>query len=313
VGVEKEAWFKIGLRKGHPMKRSTYALPLFCCFLTMAGRGEEPKKAEPKPPPAEWVESTGHRVIRLSQAPGSSSFYFHQNAYTATGDKLVISTREGLATIDLKTRKIELVVKGRAGNVIVGKKTRQVFYTKGNTVYATHLDTRATREVAKLPAEWGRGSGLAINADETLLAGSATTGKGKARPKGAGRKGSLEARWAARVPMVLYSIEIKTGAIKKLHSATDWLNHVQFSPSAPNLLMFCHEGPGTRWTASGPFAPMGPGCARFMRARWRWRSPDTSSSAPMARPSGTTCKRRGGRSFGWQAWCWPPGRRCGTS
>ena len=24
---------------------------------------------------------------------------------------------------------------------------------------------------------------------------------------------------------------------------TDWLNHLQFSPTDPTLLMFCHEGP----------------------------------------------------------------------
>jgi len=39
----------------------------------------------------EWVDSeTGHRVVRLSRLPGSSSsFYFHQNAFTAEGDKMV--------------------------------------------------------------------------------------------------------------------------------------------------------------------------------------------------------------------------------
>jgi oligogalacturonide lyase len=61
-------------------------LPLLCCFLAPAARAEAP---------AEWVEASGHRVIRLSGEPGSSSFYFHQNAYTASGDKMVISTRGG--------------------------------------------------------------------------------------------------------------------------------------------------------------------------------------------------------------------------
>jgi oligogalacturonide lyase len=28
-----------------------------------------------------------------------------------------------------------------------------------------------------------------------------------------------------------------------VHQATDWLNHLQFSPTDPHLLMFCHEGP----------------------------------------------------------------------
>jgi len=210
-------------------------------------------------PPTEWIDSsTGHRVIRLSREPGSSSFYFHQNEYTAAGDKMVFSTREGLSTIGLKTLEIRPLVEGRAANAIVGKKSREVFYIKGNVVYATHLDTRATREITKLPLEMRGGSGLAVNADETLLAGSYVEGgqrsaspappQGRAQPQGAGqgptgRGGSLEARWAARLPMRLYTINIKTAEIKTFHPSNDWLNHVQFSPTDPTLLMFCHEGP----------------------------------------------------------------------
>jgi len=43
--------------------------------------------------------------------------------------------------------------------------------------------------------------------------------------------------------MRLYTINIKTGEVKTFHPSTDWLNHVQFSPTDPTLLMFCHEGP----------------------------------------------------------------------
>ncbi len=36
-------------------------------------------------PPREWIEpATGHRVIRLSREPGTSSLYFHQNAVDLT-------------------------------------------------------------------------------------------------------------------------------------------------------------------------------------------------------------------------------------
>jgi oligogalacturonide lyase len=43
--------------------------------------------------------------------------------------------------------------------------------------------------------------------------------------------------------MALYTVDIKTGAINAFHKSTDWLNHVQFSPTDPTLVMFCHEGP----------------------------------------------------------------------
>ncbi len=195
--------------------------------------------------PREWIEpATGHRVIRLDE-DGASSFYFHQNGFTAKGDKLVLSTRRGLAVLDWKTRKIEPLVEGRAIGAVVGKKTRQVFYIRDGAVRATHLDTGKTRVIAELPPEIRGGSGLAVNADETLLGGSfveRTDGARPQRPFGR-RGGGLEARWAAHLPMRLYTVRIRDGAIKTFHPCEDWLNHVQFSPTDPELMMFCHEGP----------------------------------------------------------------------
>jgi oligogalacturonide lyase len=221
-------------------------------------------------PPREWIDpDTGHRVVRLSNEPGSSTFYFHQNGYTASGDKLVFSTRSGLSTYDFKTKQIEQIVEGRAGNVVVGRKTRKVFYLKGDTVYETDIDTKATREIVK-DARLRSGSGFAVNADETLLGGSMVVGEVPAefRPQppsapqptptpipGApagqipgrdnypGKGDMMERRLAAKIPMSLYTVNIKTGEVKTFHPATDWLNHVQFSPTDPTLMMFCHEGP----------------------------------------------------------------------
>src|SRR5438046_8696749 len=91
--------------------------------------------------PREWIDpDTGHRIIRLSDEPGSASLYFHQNAYTANGDLMIFTTLEGLSVIDLKTRKIRRLVEGHADHVVVGRKTRQVFYMKDDTVYATNMD-----------------------------------------------------------------------------------------------------------------------------------------------------------------------------
>jgi oligogalacturonide lyase len=206
-------------------------------------------------PPSEWVDpATGHRVVRLSREPGSASLYFHQNQYTATGDKMVFTTASGISTIDFRTRKIEQLVEGRTSALVVGRKTRQVFYFKGPTVFATNLDTGTTRSIVSA-AELRSGSGLTVNADETLLAGSfvedprpseptspTTSGQSNLRIPNA-QESSLEARWAARRPMALYTIDVASGTVTKFHHSTDWLNHVQFSPTDPGLLMFCHEGP----------------------------------------------------------------------
>ena len=205
-------------------------------------------------PPREWVEpATGHRVVRLSDEPGTASLYFHQNPYTATGDKIVVTTTNGLATIDLQTRTIAALAPGRGGKLVVGRKTRQAYYVVGDTAYAADLDTRVVREI-KTDPRLRTGSGFGLSADETLLAGSYVEegGQAPAAPATApsnpllipeAQEASLEARWLARRPMALYTLNVKTGELKTIYRSTDWLNHVQMSPTDPALIMYCHEGP----------------------------------------------------------------------
>jgi oligogalacturonide lyase len=202
--------------------------------------------------PREWIDpDTGHRVVRLSDEPGSATLYFHQNAYTPDGEKLIITTPTGLSIINLKTRAIEKVVEGRVNVIMTGKKTGQIYYVKAGVVYATDLRTKATREVAKLPP---RGSVASVNADETLLAGiidegppvsptSAQTGNAPRADSYPGKGEMMERRLAERRPLRLVTISTTNGEVKTLLRGTDWYNHIQFSPTDPTLLMFCHEGP----------------------------------------------------------------------
>ena len=185
--------------------------------------------------PREWIEpATGHRVVRLSPEAGSASFYFHQNAYTSEGDKMIIATPSGLSAVNLKTWALDVVVPraeysaGGSSGVEVGRKSRQIYYSRReetqSVIYATHIDTKTTREIAKLPF---RGTFGGVNADETLLVGAYNERVG--------------ARRGAR-SMRLFSVETKSGKVKTFHPSTNWLNHVQCSPTDPTLTLFCHEG-----------------------------------------------------------------------
>jgi oligogalacturonide lyase len=215
-------------------------------------------------PPVEWIDpATGHRVIRLSREPGSASLYFHQNAYSPDGQKLIITTPSGLSTINLKTRAIEKIVEGRVNVIVTGRKSGQVYYSKREgaetVIYATHLETKATKRIAALP----RGAIASVNADETLLLGSYTEGNtpsaytsqptsaqtemkgpdGKPLTFAEQKEVRLNNRLEQRIPMAMFTVNTQTGEIKVIRRATDWLNHLQFSPTDPGLIMFCHEGP----------------------------------------------------------------------
>ncbi len=223
-------------------------------FLILVGSSLLAMAADP---PKGWIDpDTGHRVVRLSNEPNSASLYFNQNAYTADGNHVIITTRHGLSTIDLKTGAIESIVEGRVGVIVAGRKTGQVYYTKEGAIFATDVNTKATRKIATLSF---RGSLATLNADETLLAGATTEGAqgvairdtrqpaaasdGRPLNKADAKEVMLDRRLERRLPMALFTVNVKTGEVKTIYRSTDWLNHLQFSPIDPTLLMFCHEGP----------------------------------------------------------------------
>src|SRR5579863_3675979 len=62
-------------------------------------------------PPSSWVDKdTGHRVIRLTNEPGSSGFYFNVNAYTPDGKQMIYNAPDGIHALDLATRDTRLLV-----------------------------------------------------------------------------------------------------------------------------------------------------------------------------------------------------------
>jgi oligogalacturonide lyase len=93
------------------------------------------------------------------------------------------------------------------------------------------------------PADFKAGI-TTLNADETLLAGAWSSDKEKEILKSNPNKSSyFNLIYEAREPRTLFTINVKTGELKKLFTDSAWLNHVQFSPTDSKLLMFCHEGP----------------------------------------------------------------------
>lgn len=227
-------------------------------------------------PPREWIDpDTGHRIVRLSDEPGSASLYFNFNGYTPQGDKLLISTPKGIASVDLKTRALKTVVPitGPFRLLFTGHRTRSVYYqTQGadgqgtKTIWAADVDSGKVRKVATID----HGDIQTINADETQLGGvetdpgaasdtlalfakrdarydqadyRATGPDGKPLSYAEAKEVRMNERLEARVPMAMFVVDTHTGQKRIVHRATDWLNHLQFSPTDPGLLMFCHEGP----------------------------------------------------------------------
>lgn len=246
-------------------------------------------------PARQWIDAdTGHRVVRLSEEAGSRTLYFHDNAYTPEGDKLIFSTPRGVASMDVATigtpaQKIEIVA-SNAGGGQMARRTRDVYVarggrgfggagpaatqpqssgqlTSGRAIYAVNVDTKRERLIPNAPS-------TIINCDETcsfvMLRGDAAvdpTGNVQ-RPATRPYVSQLQRMFPGKMleeltPDQQYSVakeeRLARGTLAPPPTAFAFINlktgqrtvggyqfanidHQQFNPTDPSLLLFAHEG-----------------------------------------------------------------------
>lgn len=220
-----------------------------------------------KPMPYEWIDrDTGHKLMRLTRIDGNNrSFYFHNNPFIPAlndeGDIMVFYGSQPqsqpdrlyrgraprqLYIVNLKTLEVKQLTShpGWIFGEIVGKKRREVFYQSRDTVFAVNVDNPESRVVYIFPDSIDRAFVSTLNADENILAGAFSNVHKDSILRNNPRKSDfLRLIFEAKLPHTLFTINIETGKLEFIHSDTAWINHVQFSPTDPEMLMFCHEGP----------------------------------------------------------------------
>jgi oligogalacturonide lyase len=232
--------------------------------------------------PSSWIDpDTGHRIVQLSREPGTQSLYFTQYSFTKDG-RLVVQTPRAVETIDVDTGAVDVIARqpplpgpdappaerfaafrGRLHVIEVGRKTGDIYCQEGDGIYAIGPATKVSRRVATLPQDKGGWASInTVNCDETMVAGSITLdehrrspGAYPARRRAPGQRGyeggdnlpgkgeMMVRRLAERLPTILFTLNLQTGQYHQLLRTTDWIDHFQFSPADPTLLLFAHEGP----------------------------------------------------------------------
>ena len=219
----------------------------------------------------EWIDNdTGHRVIRLSVEPGSQTLYFHDNSYSPEGDRYVFSSPSGIMLLDLtklgtELPKPELVVPSGTG-AYMARRSHEVYFTRrgAREVFAYDYDSKVTRTIPSATR-------TLINADESVTVTAINTedptGKTPRPPRREPRpqlermfpgktmeqltpeqqyavtkEDGLARRAVNPDPMAFVFTSLKTGKADTVGYQYGWLNHMQFNPNDPALLLYCHEG-----------------------------------------------------------------------
>jgi oligogalacturonide lyase len=232
------------------------ALALAAILAQLAAAQEVLETGSRKPMPQQWIDKdTGHLVRRLSGPAGPiSNWYFHNDPFIAQqggeGDRMVFANEAGgvsqIFTLNLKDGKVEQITTDPAAKrmlPMIARATREVLYQSGDTIYATGVDSRKTRKLYTFPA--GAHAGIAtINASGTTLAGSFSDPEQAEIARKYPKKSDFFDRiYDAHLLNSIFTIDIASGEMKVVHAENNWLGHIQFSPTDPDILMFCHEGP----------------------------------------------------------------------
>jgi oligogalacturonide lyase len=239
---------------------------------TFAATPAAPAKMTPGIP-LEWVDKdTGHRVRRLSVEDNTKSLYFHDNAFTQDGRYMVMSTTTGISFVEFPGLAVKTLITGPY-DIINVSRTKPICYARKRPVKDDTKGTLGLEYVAiSIPSGKVKSLGVVekgyisgFNADDTLMLGIWAERQYELQPgpKIAGTDGGYnaigpdgkplsfqaakEVRMAERlkqnIRMEIFTIDMKTGERKVVTASTDWLNHIQFSPTDPQQIMYCHEGP----------------------------------------------------------------------
>jgi oligogalacturonide lyase len=197
--------------------------------------------------PDEFVDPETHlRVVHLSRVPNDRSgvIYFTYPCVTQDSRLAVFDVQfpdkwRHLYTFDLQTQAVRPLVTDRlTQDQVLAPRSGHLYYMADNAAWVINVRGGEPRKIADLPPKWCPGAGFSVNADETQLLGASADVDGTKGPAA-----SLAQTFAQHLPNVLFTVDLRSGQVRAIHRVDTWLGHVQFSPTDPALLMFCHEGP----------------------------------------------------------------------
>lgn len=196
---------------------------------------------------------TGVPVTQLTNYLGHSCHaYFTNNGWWDSGRRLLFrgdrANRANLFSVEIESGEISRLTDMPHGanpgfSNDVNPKRPEAYYTLDNVLYAIELDTLKTRPLARSPEGFNIHGALS-GADGKYV--YSTLGEDlSARvyaDLSAGYIG-MEDTFRAHPDSRILRTDVDTGKSEVIWQENNWVGHVNPSPTRPELLSFCHEGP----------------------------------------------------------------------
>jgi oligogalacturonide lyase len=162
----------------------------------------------------------------------------------------------GFFSLNLRTGEIRQLTHQTGQHLVVLPRRRSAAFDRGDDVFLLNLDSGETRKIATVShGLLAAGAGFGFTADESKLLFTSCDQLAETYAQVVAAKPQLEDPHLRRVDYVaayehlpkhnaIYSIGIDSGKVALVFqdNESNWLTHVQGSPTNPNLALFVHEG-----------------------------------------------------------------------
>lgn len=209
-----------------------------------------------KPEWREFTDSlTGVKIKQLTDYKGHSHhIYFTNSGWHDGGSKLLIaSDREGetnLFSLDLETGELIQLTERRSGepeieplSTCLNPQRPEAYFWRGRKLTALDLNSFRERTIYEAP-EGFWGSITSCTADGRFVCTCVNEDRqGRLVLDYFYGAGGFEAYWERKPLSQILKVSVDGFGGEVVWEERYWLSHVNTSPTQPNLLTFCHEGP----------------------------------------------------------------------
>ena len=201
---------------------------------------------------------SGATVRQLTDYKGTSShFYFTFPCWFDHNRKIVFSSdrenRTNFFSADLGSGEIVQLtdLDPRDGGEPVGLSVtknplrEEVYFQRGSSVMGLNLVTLELRQVFAVPAGYLSEACCATADGKSLIIGMYQDLSGRFLIDMDNGYIGFHEYWEARPHSVIYKLDLDSGSLDKIYEEDYWLGHFNPSPTRPEIMTFCHEGPWT--------------------------------------------------------------------
>jgi len=198
--------------------------------------------------------ASGVKVKRLTSWKGHSTHpYFTENGWYDNNTKMLFMSdrhnARNIHSLDIESGEIIRLTDIKAGepdiasSLGINKQRNEVYYMQNGKLYILCLETLETRLLYTKPEGFNFGGAKPLACGKYMVGAlGEDTSKRIYENTSAGYIGMRE-KYQAKPDCRILRINLETGETDEIWQEYCWVGHVNPSPTQPNLLTFCHEGP----------------------------------------------------------------------